>query len=301
MSDNINYRKKKVFRIESVPIEKQFHIRFEDYHLLTGEGDYEFPEHQHENYELIFVLDGPYRCAINGTELKVDNNEILLIQPGDIHTDHLYRGQKHYVLHFSVISTDDFDNKVLLFPKKMNLENRISKSKGIDIRSYFNWMDDRVKKLDSDSKIIQLSSYFLQDSLLETFFWNLVTTFDSELFSTEFLMKTEKEHFRSKLFKLFEENLSEELPVDKMASEMAISRRSLTLKCRKYINKSPAMLFLIFRLTKSKELLELSKLSIDEISYRLGFANQFHYSRCFKRIYGITPSTYRKSINTNLL
>jgi hypothetical protein len=44
---------------------------FDDFHLLRMEGRYEYPRHQHTNYEVILVERGPYRCELNGTELAL--------------------------------------------------------------------------------------------------------------------------------------------------------------------------------------------------------------------------------------
>lgn len=48
-------------------------------------------------------------------------------------------------------------------------------------------------------------------------------------------------------------------------------------------------------LTKAKQLLESPSLSIAQISARLGFYDQFYFTRRFKKHFNITPSAYRKS------
>ena len=49
-----------------------------------------------------------------------------------------------------------------------------------------------------------------------------------------------------------------------------------------------------FRLEKSKELLENSKLSISEIAYSTGFSSPNYFSTSFKNKFGKTPKEYRK-------
>jgi AraC-like DNA-binding protein len=48
------------------------------------------------------------------------------------------------------------------------------------------------------------------------------------------------------------------------------------------------------RIKKAKEFLEESVLSITEISLQVGFNTISHFNTVFKRMVGITPSTYRK-------
>jgi hypothetical protein len=73
---------------------------FDAYHALRLEGDYEYPRHQHMNYEVILVDRGPYRCELNGEELTLLAGQVLVVKPGDWHQDHLRDGQRHHVLHF---------------------------------------------------------------------------------------------------------------------------------------------------------------------------------------------------------
>src|ERR1039457_1566018 len=36
---------------------------FDDFHLLRMEGSYEYPRHQHTNYEVILIERGPYQIG----------------------------------------------------------------------------------------------------------------------------------------------------------------------------------------------------------------------------------------------
>jgi len=49
-----------------------------------------------------------------------------------------------------------------------------------------------------------------------------------------------------------------------------------------------------YRIKKSQELLNNSRLSIAEIAQSSGFTTQSYYSSCFKRLTGCTPGAYRK-------
>jgi AraC-like DNA-binding protein len=48
------------------------------------------------------------------------------------------------------------------------------------------------------------------------------------------------------------------------------------------------------RLTRAKELLESTEMTVTDICFSLGFENVSHFSRLFKEHYGNPPSTYRK-------
>ncbi len=50
------------------------------------------------------------------------------------------------------------------------------------------------------------------------------------------------------------------------------------------------------RVERASHLLRDRELSMKEIASKCGFTNQFHYTRTFKKIMNITPSSYRKSL-----
>ena len=47
-------------------------------------------------------------------------------------------------------------------------------------------------------------------------------------------------------------------------------------------------------MTKATELLKLTQLPIKEVGIAIGYENQFHFSRAFKKIYGVSPSQWKK-------
>lgn len=48
------------------------------------------------------------------------------------------------------------------------------------------------------------------------------------------------------------------------------------------------------RMSKAVQLLKTTQLSIKDISSAVGYPNQLHFSRAFKKVYGVPPSQWRK-------
>jgi transcriptional regulator GlxA family with amidase domain len=46
---------------------------------------------------------------------------------------------------------------------------------------------------------------------------------------------------------------------------------------------------------KAEQMLKNSTMSVAEISERLGFSEQFYFSKCFKQNFGLPPREYRKT------
>ena len=54
-------------------------------------------------------------------------------------------------------------------------------------------------------------------------------------------------------------------------------------------------------MTKAAELLKLTTLSIGDIGSAVGYENALHFSRAFKNVYGVSPRTWRSSIDEFLI
>ena len=58
---------------------------------------------------------------------------------------------------------------------------------------------------------------------------------------------------------------------------------------KKSTGKSPHQYVIEARVRKAKDLLATGKLSVCEAAYRVGFVDQSHLTRHFKRIFGLPP------------
>lgn len=59
------------------------------------------------------------------------------------------------------------------------------------------------------------------------------------------------------------------------------------------LGKSPQEFLLNYRMIKATELLKLTTLSVGDVSKAVGYENQLHFSRAFKKIYGVSPREWR--------
>ncbi len=260
---------------------------FQDFHVLHMTGQYDYPIHQHENYEVILIDRGPYTCSLNQVEITIGQHEVLLIKPGDWHCDHLRHGQRHYVLHF--LLTDGLrqpGSTVNLFNEWVAPQGQVCTAPMPDEAHTFDLLEGESRQSDCYAANIQ-------DAMLEAFFWRMVRNLPLESISPQFRRRSAEQDFAGRLYRLFEEHVQENLRVEDLAALIQISKRSLSMKCRALLGDSPAQLFTRFKIQKAAQLLTHTDRPVKEISYELGFENPYHFSRVFKRIHGTTPSALR--------
>jgi AraC-like DNA-binding protein len=252
---------------------------FDDFHLLRMKGDYEYPRHQHTNFELILVERGPYRCELNGVELTLAKGQVLVIKPGDWHQDHLNHGQRHYVLHFRVPEL----RNVGLFRGDVAPSLQIARGNH-DRDALF------MRELRRETELDAAYAPAIQDSLLEALFWRVVRDLPREGLSETVRRLPRREALREKIVSVLEGHLRGNPTVRALAVETRMSPRHLTNLCQGLFGEPPARLLLKLKLRHAEELLRFREMRVKEVSAELGFANPYHFSRVFRRHYGRAPS-----------
>ena len=88
-------------------------------------------------------------------------------------------------------------------------------------------------------------------------------------------------------------NLSEDVHLEDMATAARLSPFHFAREFRKTTGLAPHRYLMRARITKVKELLWESELSLAAIADEAGFSDQSHMSKVFKRLTGLTPKTFR--------
>lgn len=85
-----------------------------------------------------------------------------------------------------------------------------------------------------------------------------------------------------------------------IASQFDISLRTLSRRFKAATGESATQYWQKIRIEVSKELLSSSNLSIQEIALQVGYQDQGHLTRIFKKILQLTPKAYRSMVRKKL-
>ena len=101
-------------------------------------------------------------------------------------------------------------------------------------------------------------------------------------------------HRLSKIVKYIHENIHKPISISKMAELMNCSTSTLERTFRKLLHASPMDFTRKLKMQYACKSLINSESSIFDIAFSLGYADQSHFIRDFKRFIKITPFKYRK-------
>lgn len=99
--------------------------------------------------------------------------------------------------------------------------------------------------------------------------------------------------FLDQLYALMEKELSDEdLDMSRMTEMMKMSRTKFYYKMKGLTGKTPSEFFMQYKLNRAAQFLKEGALNVSEISIRTGFKSLSHFSKAFKKQFGVSPSKY---------
>jgi transcriptional regulator GlxA family with amidase domain len=92
---------------------------------------------------------------------------------------------------------------------------------------------------------------------------------------------------------LMEQNVTRPIAIAAVAAEIGVSVRQLERLCREHVGMDPGSVYRRLRMRYANWLIENTDRSVTDIAVEAGFADCAHFSRQFKDVYGLSPSTRR--------
>ena len=96
---------------------------------------------------------------------------------------------------------------------------------------------------------------------------------------------------KTDIHRVVEENYTSPISLEELAYLSGRSLSSFKRDFQSIYNTTPAKWIREKRLSKARQMLQSSQMSVADVAYSLGFENPTHFSRIFKQQYGISPST----------
>jgi AraC-like DNA-binding protein len=87
----------------------------------------------------------------------------------------------------------------------------------------------------------------------------------------------------------------EEIPLSRLASECGLSVRQFARAFRRTTGVPLHRWLLRYRVDRAKELLRTRAVSLADIAFFCGFADQSHFTRVFTRMASVSPGSWRRS------
>ncbi len=160
--------------------------------------------------------------------------------------------------------------------------------------------DNKIEGLETgaDAYIAKPFSIDLIDAQIRNLLENrmiLRNKFSKELIikPTDIVVTSVDAKFIRKATDIVEKNISNpDFSSDEFCKEIGLSRSSLHRKLIALTSQSASEFIRTIRLKRAVNLLEQSGMSVEEVSYKVGFTSPAYFTKCFKALFGKTPSDF---------
>lgn len=236
-----------------------------------------YKEHFHETFSIGAIIQGEREYTNINESFVLKPNQLALVNPNTIHSCNSNMSNEIYMLYLDKkwcykIQKDIFSNidEFIMIETKLINDNK------------------KYNKFIALCKILFSNAFYIQKE-------SLLIDFISELYLD--LLKVNinnRDHSNNKIELIIDYlkiNINENLTLEDISKEFNLSTYYLTRLFKKRLNISLHSFFINLKIEKSKELLKKTE-NISSVALELGFFDQSHFHRNFKKIVAITPKDY---------
>jgi len=237
-------------------------------------------------YVIHYIIDGEGSYTVNNKTYKLKKNEGFLIQPGTVT---YYEADKGNPWSYMWIGFNGVKAETYLNYANLNEENLIFEySKDDTLKEYISEML-KLNEMDYSNEL-------KLEGLLYLFMSKLVET-RKEVFNQKAYKSAEL--YLEKSIEFIENNYSNNIKINDIASYIGINRSYLTHIFKKNINVSPQEFLVNYKIDKACTLLQNTDLSIKVVAHSIGYSDPLTFSKIFKKVKRESPKNYRENFFQN--
>lgn len=104
-----------------------------------------------------------------------------------------------------------------------------------------------------------------------------------------------RDFYMKEALSFIEQNYQRDISIEEIAAFCGLNRSYFGKVFRDSMGESPQAFLLHYRMARAAQMLKETTMPIGTISTMVSYANQLHFSRAFKSVYGMAPRTYRQT------
>lgn len=249
--------------------------------------------HKHEHLEFCYIQSGRGKHRISGKVYEVCEGDLILINAGEYHQ--ALAGDGGPIVEFYVGITD-----VQLTGQEFN---HLPEADGSPVLHTSGELRLKISRLciymESEKEMCRLGGYFMMKSyatqMILLFLRAQEEPQKARARGQSSFESVNRKYMVEKIADFFEEHYAEKISLEQIAGNMYLSPFYVSKIFKAETGDTPIHFLIEIRMEKAKELLISEPgLSIQEVSARVGYDDAYHFSKLFKKKFGVAPSAVRR-------
>lgn len=241
-----------------------------------------FTKHFHDTYTIGLTHDGLFKSISQNQSTNSYKNSTRILNPGEVHygDSNAWKYTNFYPkieLLTQIYEQMFFERKIPIFEKHIiediNLYNLLFE--------FFFSAYENTEPMKIESNLISAMSYLIKN------YTSKVENYQG-LFDDKQIVKSSIEYIK--------DSLDTNISLDELAKNSKLSKYHFLRVFKKQLGLTPHQYILTQRVHKAKELI-LNGEKLNYIPASVGFSDQSHFIRNFRKIYGYSPKELQKEDN----
>lgn len=269
----------------------KFHVfqdeRFVDLNLYQygwerTEPLHAYGPHKRDHYLFHFVISGKGTLYSNDTAYRIDHGHGFLILPDQTTT---YVADEEDPWEYTWIEFDGLRVSESISLAGLSAAQPVYTPQNHEAGRLLQEQMMYIVNHPQDSPVRQIGQGFLfLDQLVQS---SAARRLPSQRRLRDFYMK--------EALSFIEQNYQRDISIEEIAAFCGLNRSYFGKVFRDSMGESPQAFLLHYRMARAAQMLKETTLPIGTISTMVSYANQLHFSRAFKSVYGMAPRTYRQA------
>ena len=249
--------------------------------------NYSYPQfHKHQHWEIMLVTHGKLLHCINGQSIVMSRGDMVLVRPDDYHAL-LFPDKQTQGTHLNILMRNDYVKSVLDTYKETLYDKLITQSASCCVS---------LSDIETQKVINQILNIHSVNSLIPEKVFQLKTIAGrllNILIENNLLQQKLPDWLTDFLFVLSDPYLTE-TDVKSLACYTPYSYSRLAPVFKNLTGRTLVEYLTEIKMKRARDLLMTTDTPITQIALDMNYESLSHFIRTFKRVYGITPSAYRK-------
>lgn len=256
-----------------------------------GSGD---RYHCHDYPEIAFVLSGAGRYHIDERIYEVREGDLLIINQGVYHqamdSPEGEQSTTEFFVGFTDVQVEGYPANFIPVPDGGHIIHTTG-----ELRQK---LFKLCSAMEAENAVCRQGRYFMLKSYLMQLILLVIreqcepVSVTGNGYSFE---SVNRKYVVDQILNFFEDHYSEKISLDQIAENMYLSPFYISKIFKSETGDTPIRHLINIRLERAKELLESGSVSsIQDVAASVGYEDAYHFSKLFKKRYGISPSQAKK-------